>query len=139
MSPLDNRVCRNTTSQMPTPPSSGVALRCAERWYKSLHTTFTSRREVPHLPPPFRSGQGGLTSPLLKGLTAQAAGYHQMGPNLTAQVLLQQTHGDQRILLLRIILICPRILPGPDIKTPRQAQSITFDEPWGGERGARIE
>ena len=53
----------------------------------------------------------------MKGLTAQAAGYHQMGPNLTAEVLLpQQTHGDQRILLL-----CPRILPGPDIKDPRQA------------------
>jgi hypothetical protein len=39
-----------------------------------------------------------------------------MGPNLTAEVLLpQQTHGDQRVLLL-----CRRILPGPDIKDPRQ-------------------
>jgi hypothetical protein len=30
---------------MPTPLSSGVALRCAERWYESLHTTLASRRE----------------------------------------------------------------------------------------------
>ena len=53
----------------------------------------------------------------MKGLTAQAACYHQMGPNLTAEVLLpQQTHGDQRILPLS-----PRILPGPDIKDPRPA------------------
>ena len=43
-----------TTAQMPTPPSSGVALRYAERWCESLYTTFTSRREVPHLPSPFR-------------------------------------------------------------------------------------
>ena len=35
-----------------------------------------------------------------------------MRPNLTAMVLEpQQTHVDQRVLLL-----CPRILPGPDIK-----------------------
>jgi hypothetical protein len=55
---------------MPTPPSSAVALRCAERWYESLHTTFASRREIPQLPPPFRSGQGGLNSSLMKGQTA---------------------------------------------------------------------
>ena len=55
---------------MPTPPSSGVALRCAESWYESLHTAFASCREIPHLPLPFRSGQGGLNSSLMKGLTA---------------------------------------------------------------------
>jgi hypothetical protein len=72
---------------------------------------------VPHIPPSFRSGQGGLNPSLMKGLTAQAAGYHQMGPNLTAAVLLpQQMHRDQRVLL-----VCPCILPGPDIKDPRQA------------------
>ena len=84
----------------------------------SLHTTVASSREVLHLPPPFRLGQGGLNTSLIKGLTAQAAGYHQTGPNLTEVVLLpQQTHGDHRVLLL-----CLRILPGPDIKDPRQAQ-----------------
>jgi hypothetical protein len=66
---------------------------------------------------PDHSRQGGLNSSLMKGLTAQAASYHQMGPNLTtAEVLLpQRTHGDQRILLL-----CPRIPPGLDIKGLRQ-------------------
>jgi hypothetical protein len=116
---------------MPTPPSSDVALRCAERWYESLHTTFASRREVPHLPLPFRLGQGGLNSSLMKMLTAQAAGHHQMGPHLTAAVLLPpQTHGDQRVLLL-----CPRILPGPS-KIRNRPQSNTLDEPlWGRKRG----
>jgi hypothetical protein len=71
-----------------------------------------------------------MNSSLMKGLTAQAACYHQMGPNLTAEVLLpQQMHGDQRILLL-----CPRILPGPDIKIRDRPQSITFDEPFGGRK-----
>jgi len=76
---------------MPTPPPSGVSLMCAQRWYESLHATFASRREVPHLPPPFRSGQGGLNSSLMKGLTAQAACHHQMGPNLTTADLLPRT------------------------------------------------
>jgi len=36
----------------------------------------------------------------MKGLTAKAAGYHQMGLNLTTSDLLpRRTHGDQRILL----------------------------------------
>jgi hypothetical protein len=70
----------------------------------------------------------------MKGLTAQAACCHQMGPNLTASVLLtQQTHGDQRVLLL-----CPRILLGPDAKDSNQAaegvnkvvvkKKISFDD-----------
>ena len=93
---------------MPTPPSPDVALRCAERWYKSLHTTFASCREILHLPPPFRSGQGGLNTSLMKGLSAQAACYHQMGPNLTVSVLLpQQTNWDQRVLLLIFQLCSP--------------------------------
>jgi hypothetical protein len=52
---------------------STLLWRCplgAERWYESLRTTFASRREVPHLPPPFRSGQDGLNTSLMKGLTA---------------------------------------------------------------------
>ena len=48
----------NTTSQMPTPPSSGIALRCAERWFESLHTTFASRREILHPRLPQRSETG---------------------------------------------------------------------------------
>ena len=76
-----------------------------------------------------QSGQGGLNTSLMKGLTAQAASYHQMGPNLTADVLLpQQTHGDQRVLLL-----CPRILPGPTQIRDRP-QSNTLDEPLGGRK-----
>ena len=63
-----------------------------------------------------------------------AAGYHQKGPNLAAAVLLpQRTHGDQRVLLL-----CPRILLGPDAKDSNQAaedvnkvvvkKKISFDD-----------
>jgi hypothetical protein len=33
----------------------------ARWWYESLHNTFDSRWEVPHLPTPFQTGQGGLT------------------------------------------------------------------------------
>ena len=54
----------------PNTHSSGVALKCAERWYESLHTTFASRRGIPHLPQSLQSGQGGLNSSLMKGLTA---------------------------------------------------------------------
>ena len=128
MSPLYNRGFLEYQS---TSPSSGVALRCAERWYKSLHTTFTSRREVPHLPSPFRSGQGGLTSSLLKGLTAQAAGYHQMGPILTAEVLLpQQTHGDLSASYC-CVRASSRVLTS---KIRDRPQSITFDKPFGGRK-----
>jgi hypothetical protein len=93
---------------------------------------------IPHLPPAGSSasssslaiGPGGLNPPLMQGLTAQAAGYHQMGPNLTTAVLLpQQTHGDQRVLLL-----CPRILPGPAIIGRRQARSNILDESLGGRK-----
>jgi hypothetical protein len=66
----------------------------------------------------------------MKGLTAQAAGYHQMGPNLSEAVLLpQQTHGDQRILLL-----CPRSSRVLTSKIRDRPQSITLDEPLGGRK-----
>jgi hypothetical protein len=72
------------------------------------------------LPPngtkPDHSRQGGLNSSLMKGLTAQVACYHQMGPSLTAKVLLsQRMHGDHCYLLL-----CQSILPVPEIKDLRQ-------------------
>jgi hypothetical protein len=87
----------------------------------------------------------------MKELTAQAAGYHQMGPNLTAEVFLpQQTHGD-----LRILLLCPHILPGlpvmsfPEPYASNSSTGLTWGNPLkgtssmlgggGGGRGRSVE
>ena len=67
----------------------------------------------------------------MKGLTAQAAGYHQMGPILTAEVLLpQQTHGDLSASYC-CVRASSRVLTS---KIRDRPQSITFDKPFGGRK-----
>jgi hypothetical protein len=124
---------------MPTPPSSGVALRYAERWYESLHTTFTSRREVPHIPPAFRSGQGGLNSSLMTGLTLAPlrSGLVSSGGNR----LLGQLAPSQRSYCHNrrtgISASYCGVRASSQVLTSKiqdRPQSITFDEPLGGRK-----
>ena len=138
MSPLYNRSVWNTTSQMPSPPASGVALRCTERWYESLHTTFASRRKVPHLPSPFRSGQGGLclNSSLMKGLTTQAVSNHQMDgnkPNRSGLTASRRTGISASYCCVRA---SSRVLTSKSETGPSPSPSMNH---LGGESGTRIE
>jgi hypothetical protein len=58
--------------------------------------TFAFCREVPHLLSPFRSGQGGLNTALMKGLTAQAASYHQLVPASNCLTATADARGSAR-------------------------------------------
>ena len=115
----------------PTPPSSGVALRCAERWYNSLNATFASSREIPHFPTPFwwfelvtyegtncPSSQlpPDGTKPDRSGLTATADARGSACPTVVSAHPPGSRH---------------RYETGPS-PTPSMNR-------WGGERGARIE
>ena len=85
---------------------------------------------VPHLPPPFRSGQGDLNTSLMKGLTATRS---RLPPNGTKPDRSGLT-ARRRTGISASYCCVPRILLGPDIKDPRQAPANTLDEPLGGEK-----
>ena len=116
-------------------PSSGVALRFAERWYKSLHTTFASWLEFSTFLLPSDRARVVWTRHLRRGWLPKqqvTTRWDHTWPQLSTNKLPHQMHGDQCVLML-----CPCILPGPNIKDQRQTPVQQLWWTVGRKRGAR--
>ena len=136
---------------MPTPPSSGVALRCAERWYESLHATFAAPAGKFRIFLPLLIGPGWSELVTYEGTNCQSSRLPPNGtkPDHIGLTATADARGSARptivsahspiLLLLLIIIITSLLLLFQEervltSKIRDRPQSNTINEPLGGRK-----